>query len=743
MSQPTPNYQDYLPTPDRETTTWPVMDFPFENNPIPDVYARTLERHYDVNPQGYVPKNATVASYTNRIIHTDDMTSIAWLKSISGTGVLPVVTGGFTGPDGGLSAWRLQMDRGSGSTPIISGATLNGNFEVTTAPFPGVPWQFSQTGGTATGDTVLFHSSTRSFKFTLAAGTNKKAQVWQDVLVVGHAYSFSYYAITSAGAPTIRFFENGNAVGTLVTPAGTWAQYSGTFTATGITFTGELTCLATGDTINLDDVELTDVTPATSLLYQSFTSLANPHSSASGVWAKSNTGVSQIVGIYDDVNSIYVAQTITPAWQRFTTLGNRGDTSSTWVVGSVGSIGGTQAADILVALPQFDTAAVIGPFVSTIAAARTVSVPYVDGVQNSTRPGADIFAFLVKETPLKNITNATAQLERTYARIPAPQVYPDSKPITRPVMDNIFSGSTYAVSFNEGRTSHLFNVRKAITSIGGLTLGTIAVPQTFGGLPGDTITFTDNAGLGVGFAMNAAASSVATTLNGVYGTTVLKFTAASIGGALVISWTNGTGYIKTIETAATLATMSGGPPGTSVTFTATQANNMAPNQNPSIRLINCTGHGASATGTRVAFWNGNVLVARSKVMTIPTADSFTVLSADVDGKDLVLTHCAFTEDALVCYANSPIVTCTVRRTQSFYLPGYSLLASGATMATFADIPLQAPKMDAQSWLDAIVAGSAWVVEDAGGIQPWMGPILSQEVSEVQMSDALDSVSVLP
>lgn len=616
MSQPTANYLDGYPIPDRETTTWPVMDFPFENNPIPDVYARTLERHYDVNPQGYVPKNATVASYTNLLTYSNDYSNAAWNKTHA-TGVANVVAN---------------------------------------------PWDGSITCGTLSEDsTTNLHKISRS-----PAGLSAAPYVFWVIAAQNTRSVIQIEADDSAaGFSTARFDLS-----------------TGTVVATsGDIYTGS------------------SITPLGNGFYLCALMFTASASGTGAVFVSLLSG--NLLNYLGSGKGIYLAQA------------------------------------------QLQLGGIPGPLILTTSVARTVSVPYVDGIRNSTRPGADIFAFLAKETPPKNITNATAQLERAYARIPAPQVMPDSKPITRPVMDNIFSGSTYAVTFDEGKTSHLFTSRKPITSIGGLILGTIAVPQTFGGLPGDTVTFTDSAGTAVGFAMNATASSVATILNGAYAATVNKFTAASIGGALVISWTNGTGYIKTIETAATLATMSGGPPGTSVTFTATQANNMAPNQNPSVRLINCPGHGASAAGTRAAFWNGNALVARSIVMSVPTVDSFTVRAADVDGKDLVLTHCAFTEDASVRYSNLPTVTCTVRRTQTFYLPGYSMLVNGATMVTFADIPLQAPILDAQSWLDAIVFGSAWGLIDAGSLQPWMGPIFSQEISEVQMADALDSVSVLP
>jgi hypothetical protein len=139
-------------------------------------------------------------------------------------------------------------------------------------------------------------------------------------------------------------------------------------------------------------------------------------------------------------------------------------------------------------------------------------------------------------------------------------------------------------------------------------------------------------------------------------------------------------------------------------------------------------------GSYVAFWTGSRVVAKSKVQSVFDADNFYVFASDVDGKDLILDYCGFAPNAAACYT-SGYLNCTTRRTETFYLPGYT---SG--IATYADIPTQTVYVDALSWLGRIVAGSTWAAIDSGEVKQWMGAILSQTVEEIQMADALDTVT---
>jgi hypothetical protein len=90
------------------------LTLPFSQSASQDPYARIIDRPFVVAPTSFSPRIGTLTSYTNQLLRTNDLTHTAWGKTLSGSGVAPVVTAGFTGPDGG-SAWRIQFDRGAGT----------------------------------------------------------------------------------------------------------------------------------------------------------------------------------------------------------------------------------------------------------------------------------------------------------------------------------------------------------------------------------------------------------------------------------------------------------------------------------------------------------------------------------------------------------------------------------------------------------------------------------------------------
>ncbi len=51
----------------------------------------------------------------NLLTYTEDFSNAAWTKINGGTGTVPTVTSGFTDPNGGTGAWRLQCDSGGGT----------------------------------------------------------------------------------------------------------------------------------------------------------------------------------------------------------------------------------------------------------------------------------------------------------------------------------------------------------------------------------------------------------------------------------------------------------------------------------------------------------------------------------------------------------------------------------------------------------------------------------------------------
>ncbi len=67
----------------------------------------------------------------NALTFTETLSNAAWTKINGGTGSAPTVTSGFTAPDGSLTAWRVQADRGAGNTgsdySIVRSAAGTGN----------------------------------------------------------------------------------------------------------------------------------------------------------------------------------------------------------------------------------------------------------------------------------------------------------------------------------------------------------------------------------------------------------------------------------------------------------------------------------------------------------------------------------------------------------------------------------------------------------------------------------------
>lgn len=104
-----------------------------------------------------------------------------------------------------------------------------------------------------------------------------------------------------------------------------------------------------------------------------------------------------------------------------------------------------------------------GPCITTTSASRAVSVPDIDAIANPSSDLADYFSFLCAE-PAAAPTGVAglASFTRTFARIPAPQYKTISKFVDRPVMDDVTTGSAWAVSIDEGVTSSVFTARKSV-----------------------------------------------------------------------------------------------------------------------------------------------------------------------------------------------------------------------------------------------------------------------------------------
>lgn len=372
---------------------------------------------------------------------------------------------------------------------------------------------------------------------------------------------------------------------------------------------------------------------------------------------------------------------------------------------------------------------------------------YTPAAALSTWPGdggtvaADANAYLVEETPVQREAGAY-RVTRRYSDIPGDQVYPSSKLFVRPVMHDItvsYSGTDYfGVTFDEGITSHVFSARKTVSSIGTITnpATTVAVAaESFGTLPSATFSINDGTST-VSPTLSSGAFSIQASIEAALGA-LTSVECSSTPDALTVSWT---GRVEYVSTSATGVTMIGGAgTDTSVTFTAnkpTVSDTQTLAQAALVRTLTSTAHGGSV-GDFVAVWNGTKLVGTTKVIAV-TTDTVTINADESPWAigSLAATHMQFADTSSTRYVNGP-KSCSTRSTMKFYLPGVSM---GITTA--ADIPLATPETDPVSWLTAVVSKpTGWAVDGSTELAAWEGPILVQDVIELQMDDAIDTVSV--
>jgi len=296
------------------------------------------------------------------------------------------------------------------------------------------------------------------------------------------------------------------------------------------------------------------------------------------------------------------------------------------------------------------------------------------------------------------------------------------------VMDDLKSGTTYAVSFDGGVTSNLFTSRKTISSIEAITLATQTTTNNASVLSGRTglslVIKIGSTTATVDFSGNAA--TIQAAMASAFGTTV----SVVVGDSSVSFSTTGTVVSISPTIANFNVTGSGGNYTVSATGVATAATSViAPGTNPSSRNFAVTSHGM-AVGQRIAFWSGDVVVARSIILSVADANTFAVRLADVDGANFTASHCAVTSTR---YING-LKYCSSRITQTFYLPGVT-----TGIATPVDIPQPDVIMSAQGWLDAIVAGSAYATVQVSSLASWKGSIYAQEVTDLQMADAIETI----
>lgn len=385
----------------------------------------------------------------------------------------------------------------------------------------------------------------------------------------------------------------------------------------------------------------------------------------------------------------------------------------------------------------------VPPPILTSGSTVTVSSPPTDYGQNGSADAlSDPFAYLVAESEPQIFGDGPYwRVTRTYARIPASQTAYGSRLLVRPVMNDIKSGSSYAVSFDGGATSHVWTSRKTASVSGAPDVPGTTQGNTYGALPASATITIIGASSTQTFAANASDATIQTALSqAISGTNtyasstyypIQRNTTGIIVSARGISTTlTGLSSDSALAVVEYLGDGLGAAVNNAPVLRIDAANQLA----GSLRTISSTAHGGSA-GNLVALWNGDKLWATGRVVSAAT-DSFTVELDVSPGKDDVVTHCAFAPAAAARYVNGA-VSVTVKDVADFYLPGVSV---GITTA--ADIALVTPKTDPVSWLGEIVAASTYSVIEGSQLERWNGwPIYSQRSISAQMSDALDTVSV--
>lgn len=148
-----------------------------------------------VNSAGLIEKGRT-----NFLTYSNDFSNADWVKLGNGTGSTAVVTSGFSDPDGGSNAWRLQCDLNGGTT-----------------------------------------SSDQSLIYQLGSATG--------------VFAFSYYVKSNTGADQDFAFGNGLAGGNFTTATATtsWQRFDTFFNCTvnNTSFIGARGTMGTDDTLDI------------------------------------------------------------------------------------------------------------------------------------------------------------------------------------------------------------------------------------------------------------------------------------------------------------------------------------------------------------------------------------------------------------------------------------------------------------------------------------------------------------
>lgn len=98
----------------------PTLDLNFASNGslVDSVTGKTLVTHTRASNATYVDGDGIIKdAVTNHIRNSEDLTATGWQRNYNGTGSAPVVTANAgVAPDGSQTAWKVDFDKGSGTT---------------------------------------------------------------------------------------------------------------------------------------------------------------------------------------------------------------------------------------------------------------------------------------------------------------------------------------------------------------------------------------------------------------------------------------------------------------------------------------------------------------------------------------------------------------------------------------------------------------------------------------------------
>lgn len=310
-------------------------------------------------------------------------------------------------------------------------------------------------------------------------------------------------------------------------------------------------------------------------------------------------------------------------------------------------------------------------------------------------------AYLAAETDPVRSSSRRGTVERVFAHIPASQVSYDTRAFARPPMNDlkltVGSTTAWAVSFDDLATSWLFFEQKAAT-IGSLTLADTNQTVTADALPSATITVGKTAGGTTTFSTTDSASTIQSTLASAFGSSVYVTKANNRIVAVGASIASSVKYLDAATAGLDAAYTSDGTTG-EISISATNQTRLFDPLTPtSVRTVTSIASGA-AVGDWAVLWLADKIIAIAKVLTTPTADTFTVAADEgpLAVGSIVISKCQFAKNGLRL-VNGSKDDCTIKTTENFYLPG---VTTGITTA--ADIPAVPLYADAIGWLGRILA----------------------------------------